>query len=192
MNGNRPHFEPIIWPKWPKKIYGWIYFTIMALLTFSVCKTHVFWQHIKYDVISRRTINKRLFQFHRSGGKKCSSKLPDEFAIVFNGWSAGDTHHVAIFTTLPSERSWGIATPLLAMSPIGDEDYQGSKSPYAFFNFVITEAIKKLTNCISARVGNSCITKRPPLRKFDWKFVGCYSHWFNLAVRDYVKNIQHW
>lgn len=60
---------------------------------------------------------------------------------------------------------------------------------YAFFKFFINSVFKKLTNFISSVVGDSCSTNHALLQEFDSKCLGCNSHRFYQAVKDYV--MQH-
>lgn len=54
--------------------------------------------------------------------EKIKSVLPDRFAVIFDGWSGGDTHYVSAFATLPGEWPKDLDSVLLASVPMGEED----------------------------------------------------------------------
>lgn len=59
-----------------------------------------------------------------------SSLLPEQFAIVFNGWSAGAKHFVGTFAIFPSDCALGYEKFLLAMSSMTDEASHNASEHY--------------------------------------------------------------
>lgn len=51
--------------------------------------------------------------------------LPDLFAIVFDGWSVGATHYLAIFASFTADYDNGFTQRLLSFSPFGEEEEDG-------------------------------------------------------------------
>lgn len=133
QNVNRRHSQPMMWTQQTTQGYNWIHFITKALQPFSLYDNLVFRQYIKYEGILRRTITKHISNLKKVVEERCAFVLPDEFAIVFGGWSAIDTHDVVIFATFPNNRFCGYSTQLLSMSPIRDVGSQDSKSQNAFF-----------------------------------------------------------
>ncbi len=60
--------------------------------------------------------------------KRISALLPGKFALVFDGWSAGIDHYVAVFATYPSNNAKGFQSILLAFSPFEDDESQSADS----------------------------------------------------------------
>ena len=49
--------------------------------------------------------------------QKIEEILPDKFAIVFDGWTGGDAHYIALFATFPDKPEKGYSKVLLAFTP---------------------------------------------------------------------------
>ena len=47
--------------------------------------------------------------------------LPDRFTVIFDGWTTGDCHYVAVYAAFPSTSRQGYNTILLAFSPLENE-----------------------------------------------------------------------
>lgn len=181
-------FSAFRWSPKTLQIHGWLHFIIMGLQPFSSCENPVFREHIKHSSLSRNTLMKYLSLLTSEVESLISAKLPDSFAIVFDGWSNGDTHYVSIFATYPYSCPLGYSKILLAMSPLGAEDNFSADAHYDLIKFVVTIVFGKSMECIVAIIGDNCNTNRALGRHFNAHFVGCYSHRFNLAVKDVLTN----
>lgn len=64
-----------------------------------------------------------------------------------------------------------------------NEETQNANEHYEFILFVLSVYGKTMQNVVAV-VGDNCNTNRAMSRRIGPIFVGCYSHRFNLAVRD--------
>lgn len=120
-----------------------------------------------------------------NGWKKIEDTLPDRFCIVFDGWSSGDTHYLAIFATYPAETTDGYQTVLLTFSPMGDETKLDAEEQVKFIHKTLSFYKKGIDNIICVIADNCPVNKRTA-RLISVPMVGCASHRFNLAVMDIV------
>ncbi|KAH9108067.1 hypothetical protein AeMF1_016685 [Aphanomyces euteiches] len=118
--------------------------------------------------------------------KKISDLLPDKFAIVFDGWSLGSTHYVAVFVSFPSSDSIGYQKYLLSFAPINEEVSLNAMSHKKYLEFVLDVFGKTLSNIV-VLIGDNCSTNRALSRLLGIPLVGCASHLFNLFVGDILR-----
>ena len=69
--------------------------------------------------ICRNTLTKYLNLVTLEVENAIKDRLPNKFAIAFDGWTTGSTHYVGIMATVPKESSY--ETMLLAFTPLIDE-----------------------------------------------------------------------
>ena len=69
--------------------------------------------------------------------QKLSVVLPDKIAIIFDGWSIGSTHYVAVFASFPSNDAIGYQKYLLSFAPINEEDSLNAISHKNYLEFVL-------------------------------------------------------
>ncbi|RHY57120.1 hypothetical protein DYB38_014335, partial [Aphanomyces astaci] len=115
--------------------------------------------------------------------RKIASQLPDQFALVHDGWSHGSTHYLAIFATFPSSDPIGYTRTLLAFAPINDEESLSADAHYEFTLFVLELYGKSWDNVI-ALIGDNCSTNGAFARRAGVPLIGCASHRFNLFMSD--------
>ncbi|ETV74695.1 hypothetical protein H257_10811 [Aphanomyces astaci] len=90
-------------PKKSKTIFDWLKWVTELLLPFSFVANQIVRRYTNLDPISRTTFMKYLGLCTSVVEQNIREKLPDAFALVFDGWSHGSTHYVAVFATFPSD-----------------------------------------------------------------------------------------
>lgn len=63
---------------------------------------------------------------------KIKDCLPERVAVVFDGWSGGNTHYVGVFETYPHKNVIGFRMHLLDLSSMGAEDALDANEHYSF------------------------------------------------------------
>ena len=110
--------------------------------------------------------------------EKISRLLPDKFGQVFDAWANGGAHYIATFDRLPVNKPI-----LLAFSPVDNKRDLTNMSLYDFlFNFYG----KSLENLLFIASDN-CSTNQVIGKHITLPFIGRASHWFNLAVQQYLE-----
>ncbi|KAH9118961.1 hypothetical protein LEN26_011855 [Aphanomyces euteiches] len=118
--------------------------------------------------------------------KKISDLLSDKCAIVFDGWSLGSTHYVAVFVSFPSSDSIGYQKYLLSFALTNEEDSLNAMSHKKYLEFVLDVFGKTLSNIV-VLIGDNCSTNHALSRLLGIPLIGCASHRFNLFVGDILR-----
>lgn len=96
---NMSFFQSLTYDAKTLRIHAWLETISMCLLPFSFCEYETIRKHFKHAGICRNTLTKYMHKLVSLVESKISDELPDLFAIVFDGWSAGDTHFVAVYAS---------------------------------------------------------------------------------------------
>ncbi|KAG6944665.1 hypothetical protein JG687_00017733 [Phytophthora cactorum] len=100
------------------------------------------------------------------------------FGIMFDGWSNGSVHYVAVYGVL---EAYGILRiQLLAVSPLQD----GSQDADAHIN--PCDRVQQETRHGRVVIGDNCSTNQSIATNLGVPFFYCASHRFNLAVSRYI------
>ncbi len=102
----------IFYSKRTLQLRGWVDLVIGALLPFSVVESPAYRKHIKHEPISRKSPTRYLEKLTSRVERKIAAQLPFRFAIVFDGWSNGDTHYIACYASYPSTNNRGFGNAL--------------------------------------------------------------------------------
>ena len=120
--------------------------------------------------------------------EKVKKKLPDQFAIAFDGWSESSTHYLAVFAVFSdSNNKSGYEKVLLAFAPlIHDEDLSADSHHETLFE--ILKSFGKNFSNIAGIIGDNCSVNQSLARKCKCYLVGCASHRLNLSIQKYLDN----
>eukprot|EP00171_Calliarthron_tuberculosum_P003101 IDg3101t1 len=163
-------------------LYGWLDFIINGLLPFSFVEKRLIRKHVKHDPPSLNTFMKYLGLLTKLVERKVSDLLPDNIALVFDGWTADSTHYLAVFATFPLCDGEGFGTRLLTISPMGDETSLATNEHFEFLSYILGVYGKSWSN-VSCLVGDNVNCNKSLANKAKIPFIGCASHRFNLAMR---------
>lgn len=105
----------------------------MLLLLFYENPT--IWKHLRHAIISRKTLIKYNHQFTSVVEKQISDALPEKFSIISDGWSANDTHYVAVIASYQSPCNQSHETVLLRCSPMENEASLNEDEHYDYLSF---------------------------------------------------------
>ncbi|KAG3195338.1 hypothetical protein PC128_g8589 [Phytophthora cactorum] len=137
---------------------------------------------------------------------RVASELPELFGLVLDGWTSSNRHYVAIFAFFDSATgntgTAGISAAseyyedlecssrrflLLAFSPVETEKDLSAQSEYDLIADTLSR-YNKPWNAVKFMVGDNCSVDQYIGRKEGAiPQIGCASHRFNLAVKDYLK-----
>lgn len=149
----------------------------------------MFRRHFKWDSIAPNTLFKYLKSLTNIFEQNIESLLQYLFAVVFDGdgCTAGSSHYIAVFATLPSKAEKKYDKVLLGISPKADKTSQSAEEHFEFLTFVLSVFRRSMHNVV-ALINDNANTNRA----FSWLIgsvlVGCHSPRFNLAVKDVIKN----
>lgn len=159
---------------------------ILGLRPFSTVEDPALRAHTTMENICVNTFKKHVENLVQLVEKKITENLPKLFCIIFDGWSAGDTHYLGVFATFAAGNKEGYERVLLTFSPMGDETSLTAEEHKAFLTFILGIYNRSWHNVV-ALVGDNCNTNKCISRLTNTPLVGCASHRFNLAVMDIIR-----
>lgn len=125
----------------------------MSLQPFSFVENNLMWCHSHHNPISVDSLQRYIHALMAQVMQNISAMLPKHFAVVFEGWWAGDTPCVSIFATYPSEQTSWYDSVVLPLSQMGEEDSQTTKEDFQFVRSVLG-VFKKSWKNVAAFVNN--------------------------------------
>ena len=185
-NGTFETRMEFFYPKKSVQVNGWLEFVVEGLQPFQIVENKSITRHVRYAPITVKTLKKYMEKLSQRVENKISNMLPDKFVVVFDCWTNGDTHYLAMYGSFPNSTELGHEQCLLAFTPFEDETSQGCSNHLELFRFVLN-VFKKSEKNVVALVGDNCSTNIALAREFDLGFVGCASHRYNLAVKYLLK-----
>ena len=163
--------------------FGWFNYIINGLKPFSDVESAVVRESMHFKPMSLSTFMRYLPRLVALVEKKISNLLPNKFAIVFDGWTAGTTHYLGVFSSFTAHNENGYSTRLLGFSPMGDETTLDADEHVGYLSYVLELFGYSFENVV-ALIGDNCNTNKSIANKLSLPLIGCASHRFNLAVQD--------
>lgn len=142
-----------------------------------------------HGTVSSKTLRKNILSLYEVLQNTIEKKLPDHFALVFDGWTSGTTHFTAIiacFIAGPPEKE-EFQEIILAIRPFFDERYLDSNQVVDLLTRTVRSYGKDMNENVVAIVGDNASVNKAAARKLGKPLIGCYSHRLNLAVNHWMK-----
>lgn len=79
-----------------KDLYNWIQWVIFSNLPISFVENEMR-KFSKLEITSRQSVTSGIFKIAMNVEEKIKEFLPEFFGIVFDGWSCGRDHYLALF-----------------------------------------------------------------------------------------------
>lgn len=106
----------------------------------------------------------------------------DKFALSFDRWSSFQTHF-CVLRIISSRELIGKSRVLLAFCPFGNAEQLTADEHKDVLNFVLSVSVKKRKTVVCL-IGDIYSSKKSFPSKLNLAMIGCYSHRFNLALKD--------
>ena len=167
-------------------LHGWLEMIIMSHQPFSFCENEIIRKNcVNLQPISVDTLTKYVDLVVEEVEKGIANSLPDNFAIICDGWTANSVHYFTVFASCFDHASKSVCSPLLAIAPLQDEEKLDAASHAEFISATLTLFGKSLA-AISALVADNEPLNRALSRLLKSPMIGCASHRLNLAVVRYL------
>lgn len=169
------------------KIYSWLRMVTIGLLPFSSVSNEKLLPFVCMEKITYNSFTKYMHKLTKIVEEKIRNILPDEFCLIFDGWTKQTTHFIAVFATFSSSNELGYDSVLLGFGPFENETSLGTSELYKYLSFTLS-IYKKTWDNVTAVVGDNCSVNKSLANRLTCGFIGCSSHRFNLAVLDIIKS----
>lgn len=97
-----------------RHVHAWMECIALCILPFNFCENPIIRKQFKQSGVCRNTLVRYIHELCKNVENRVRSALPEMFAIVFDGWSDGSTHYVAVFATYPFSNDAGFDEFLFA------------------------------------------------------------------------------
>ncbi|KAG2791640.1 hypothetical protein PC111_g23829 [Phytophthora cactorum] len=127
---------------------GWISWVVEEGLPLTFCEKPATRRNKKLAPISHVTMRDNILRVTEAVEDKVAQEIPDNFGIIFDGWSNDSEHYLAVFATYEVDRL--VKTPLLSMAPIVNEpdDNLKAESHRSALESVLVVFGKELVHCL--------------------------------------------
>ena len=162
-------------------MYYWIQQVVLENLPFSFVDKEVNRSNSCLKPICSQSLKDAITVITKKIEEHISKILPNKFALIFDGWSSGDSHYVGVFVTFMEKNVR--KQFLIAMSPMEDETTQSAAEHKEFLTKTLRLYGKSLDN-VCALIGDNCSTNKALATSCNVPLIGCFSHILNLAVKN--------
>lgn len=178
----------------PSKVinmHSWIELMVMKNFPLTLVDDELFRKATCYDTISSNSLKKYMDLLCRKVEDELRADLPKKFGIIFDGWSEGSDHFIALFACYDCKGE--TKTPLLAFQPLPDYDasteieYQLTAAAHKEFIISTLAYYQKGPESSAFLVGDNCSTNKALATLCRVPLVGCGSHRLNLAVKRFLE-----
>jgi hypothetical protein len=124
---------------------------------------------------------------------KVKADLPSKFVVVFDGWSEGTEHYIAVSAAYARmDKTTGKEVPvqvMLSMRPLLADGINGMTAADHLQHITTTlNLCGKGSGNVLCIVGDNCNVNRSMARTLQAPLIGCASHKLNLAVKMWIQN----
>ncbi|KAJ8531766.1 hypothetical protein ON010_g14198 [Phytophthora cinnamomi] len=184
-----------------RDLYRWIEWVVRDRLPFAFVERRLTRQNTALSLVSEDTLSKYIGLIFELLELRVARDLPAAFGLVIDGWTSSNRHYVAVFDSDGTGiTGGGIGTEyfddlegssrrflLLAFSPLEVEEDLSAQSQYGLIADTLSR-YNKPWSAVKFLVGdNSSVNQYIGRKEGAVPFIGCASHRFNLAVKDFMK-----
>ena len=174
-----------------KEMFNWINFIVMKNLLVSFVNCPYTREIARLKPISALTLRCHIISLLAQVKEALSRELPSKFAVVFDGWTEGTQHYIGVaaaYLTVVDGKEVTKQT-MLSMKPLLADGVHGMRAVDHIEHLEkVLESYGKTMDNILCLVGDNCSVNKSMARILDVPLIGCASHKFNLAVREWIAN----
>ena len=172
------------------EIAKWMEFIVMKNLPVSFVDCQYMRDICRLKNISSKTLRGHILDTLSVAKEAIQAKLPAKFPVVFDGWTEGTQHYIGVAAAYVQQDSDGKPQPLqtmLSMKPLLAEGVSGMRATDHLDHIEkVLESYGKTSENILCLVGDNCSVNQSMARILGVPLIGCASHKFNLAVRQWI------
>ncbi|EGZ21794.1 hypothetical protein PHYSODRAFT_247318 [Phytophthora sojae] len=187
-----------------RDLYHWLEWVVCDRLPFAFVERRLTRLNASISLVSEDTLSKYIVLIFKLLELRVARERPASFGLVLDGWTSGGRHYIAIFAVFGSD-STGITGGgadneyyddlecssrrfvLLTFAPVEVEEDMGAQSQYDLIADTLSRYNKPWI-AVKFMVGDNCSVNQCIGRNEGAiPFIGCASHRFNLAVKDFLK-----
>lgn len=172
-------------------MFRWIEWIVVKNLPLSIVDDPLTREGMKYKPVTSKLLRKYILATSKAMIASIAEKLPNDIAIVFDGWTVGCIHYIAIsasYCTMVGGEETTHHT-LLSMRPLLKDDVAGMTArDHLVHMSQVMRSFGKTEENIMCIIGDNCSVNRSLADLLKVPLVGCGAHKFNLAVKKWISN----
>jgi hypothetical protein len=170
-----------------KEMFGWIQFIVLGNHSLAVVDNEITRDVVRFEKITSKLLRKTILSLKEEVKRDLRKMLPDKFVLVFDGWSEGTDHYIAVNASYIVPGTNRATETLLAIRPLlaAGVITMSADDHAAHLKQVLTDYGKTIANVVCI-AGDNCSVNKSLARKLGVPLLGCGSHKFNLAVKKWV------
>jgi hypothetical protein len=177
-------------------IYSWIDWVVSGLRPFSFVEQHETREYTKLKPICKETLIKYLNLLTKEVENEVRKRIPEHFAVIFDGWSTFSYHFIASFASF-CDKDGKVELLLLGFTQmcLNHVDEESAEAGVMSFDAkahinLLEEVLRfygKSIEDVSVFIGDNCTTNKRISDITKKPFVGCASHRLHLGVTDFLR-----
>lgn len=113
--------------------------------------------------------------------------IPHWGSVVFEGLTRSNIHYISHFATYPAKNYFGYSNRILTILPTEDKSSQSAQELNEFL-MLVQSVYKKRASSVVALTQDITRAHRALFGLERRIFIGCNSHRFDIAVKQYKRN----
>ena len=179
-------FKPTV-SKREADMFGWIEWVVMRNMPLAEVDDEITQTGMRYGPITSKLLRKMLFLLQAEVNCQIKEKLPDQIVIVFDGWTEGSDHYIAVHASYIDPISNVAVETLLSIRPLLCDGVLGMTAADHVHHISKTLSLYGKTNeNIVCLAGDNCSVNQRMAKLLGVPLLGCGSHKFNLAVKSWM------
>jgi hypothetical protein len=173
-----------------KEMFKWIEFVVMKNLPVSIVDCPYTRDITRLKKVSAQTLRCHILELLSVVKETIQAELPPKFIIVFDGWTEGFHHYIGIaaaYLKVGADSEEVPVQSILSMKPLLADGMKGMRATDHLEHVEkVLESYGKTLENILYLVGDNCSVNQSMARILGVPLIGCASHKFNLAVRQWI------
>jgi hypothetical protein len=172
-------------------MFCWIEWIVVNSLPLRIVDDPLTRNGMRYKPVTSKLLCKYILATSEAMIASIAEKLPNDLAIVFDGWTVGCLHYIGISASycLVVGGEETIHHTLLSMRPLLKDEIKGmTVRDHLVHISQVMQLYGKTEDNIICMIGNNCNVNKSLADLLNVPLIGCGAHKFNLAIRKWISN----
>jgi hypothetical protein len=177
--------------KTEKEMFRWIEWIVVLNQPLSIVDDPLTRDGMRFKPITSKLLRRNILALCKEMQTSIKHRLPDKFSIIFDGWTEGTIHYIGVSAAYVNivEGVEVVTQTVLSMRPLLKDDIKGMTAQDHLHHLsIILGTYGKSDTDIVYLIGNNCSVNQGMSKILKAPLIGCGSHKFNLAVRQWISN----
>jgi hypothetical protein len=162
-------------------MFGWIEFIVLRNQSLAEVDNEVTRGVVRFEKITSKLLRKTMLSLKEEVKKDLRKMLPDKFVLVFDGWTEGTDHYIAVNASYIVPGTNKATETLLAIRPLlaAGVITMSADDHATQLTQVLADYGKTVANVVCI-AGDNCSVNKCLARKLGVPLLGCGSHKFSI------------